>query len=99
MSCCLSSSRLKIKSFFGRHSRSMISTNFFPNEPVPPVTRTTCSDQFIKDASSKLSQRCVSREKTGWQNGRQSSAQSEQQVYRRQATDGLLGLSVRKHVR
>ena len=32
---------------FGRYSASMISTNFLPNEPVPPVTRTTCSDQFI----------------------------------------------------
>jgi hypothetical protein len=29
----------------------MISTNFFPKEPVPPVTRTTCSDQFIPCAS------------------------------------------------
>ncbi len=32
----------------------MISTNFLPNEPVPPVTRTTCSDQLINYASQKL---------------------------------------------
>src|SRR6266851_2940687 len=51
MSCCLSSSRLKITSRLGWYSRNMISTNFFPNEPVPPVTRTTCSDQFIKPGS------------------------------------------------
>jgi hypothetical protein len=25
----------------------MISTNFLPKDPVPPVTSTTCSDQFI----------------------------------------------------
>src|SRR5882762_10028752 len=55
MSCCLCSSRLKITSFFGRYSLNMTSTNSFPNEPVPPVTRTTCSDQFIKRASRKLS--------------------------------------------
>src|SRR5271170_61848 len=30
----------------------MISTNFFPNEPVPPVTRTICSAQFIEPAST-----------------------------------------------
>src|SRR5882762_6040385 len=29
----------------------MISTNFLPKEPVPPVTSTTCSDQFIQYAS------------------------------------------------
>src|SRR5271167_2798246 len=29
----------------------MISTNFLPNEPVPPVTKTTCSAQFIEPAS------------------------------------------------
>src|ERR1700691_22249 len=29
----------------------MVSTNFFPKDPVPPVTRTTCSDQFIPPAS------------------------------------------------
>ena len=51
MSCCLSSSRLKITSRFGRYSFSMISTNFFPKDPVPPVTRTACSDQFIPCAS------------------------------------------------
>src|SRR5580692_5797432 len=31
----------------------MISTNFFPKEPVPPVTRTDCSAQFIPSASSQ----------------------------------------------
>src|SRR5438128_7330320 len=34
-------------SFWGRYSFSMISTNFLPNDPVPPVTSTTCSAQFI----------------------------------------------------
>jgi hypothetical protein len=29
-----------------------MSTNFFPNEPVPPVTSTSCSDQFIAPASA-----------------------------------------------
>ncbi len=33
----------------------MISTNFFPNDPVPPVTSTACSDQFIPSASSMTS--------------------------------------------
>src|SRR5277367_1970190 len=47
MSCCLSSSRLKITRRFGRYCFSMISTNFFPKDPVPPVTRIDCSDQFI----------------------------------------------------
>src|SRR5258707_9529178 len=47
MSCCLSSSRLKMTRRFGRCSFSMSSTNFLPKDPVPPVTRTTCSDQFI----------------------------------------------------
>ena len=32
----------------------MISTNFFPNDPVPPVTRIDCSDQFIPSASSRF---------------------------------------------
>src|SRR5262249_11529056 len=41
------SSRLNTMSFCGRYSFSMISTNFLPNEPVPPVTSTTCSDQFM----------------------------------------------------
>ena len=30
-------------SFRGRYSRSITSTNFLPNEPVPPVTSTICS--------------------------------------------------------
>ncbi len=51
MSCCFSSSRLRITRRFGRYSFSMISTNFLPNDPVPPVTRTACSDQFIPCAS------------------------------------------------
>jgi hypothetical protein len=29
----------------------LISTNFLPNDPVPPVTSTDCSDQFISCAS------------------------------------------------
>src|ERR1700745_521464 len=32
----------------------MISTNFCPNDPVPPVMTTTCSDQFIKTTSAIL---------------------------------------------
>src|SRR4029077_1883242 len=55
MSCCLSSSRLKITSFLGRYSRCRISTNFLPNEPVPPVTSTTCSDQFINLSLAEIS--------------------------------------------
>src|ERR1043165_7062771 len=47
ISCCLSSSRLKTISFCGRYSRSINSVNFLPKDPVPPVTSTTCSDQFI----------------------------------------------------
>src|SRR5215471_2870588 len=47
MSCCLSSSRLKITRRFGWYCFSMISTNFLPKDPVPPVTKTACSDQFI----------------------------------------------------
>src|SRR5882672_9956317 len=34
-------------SFWGRYSRNITSTNFLPKDPVPPVTSTTCSDQFI----------------------------------------------------
>src|SRR5271166_3086842 len=30
----------------------MISMNFFPNEPVPPVTKTTCSAQFMEPPQS-----------------------------------------------
>src|SRR5882724_11492405 len=47
ISCCFNSSRLRMTSFLGRYSRSIISTNLCPNDPVPPVTNTTCSDQFI----------------------------------------------------
>jgi hypothetical protein len=36
----------------------MMSMNFLPNEPVPPVTRTTCSLQFIELASTTSSVRC-----------------------------------------
>jgi hypothetical protein len=32
----------------------MISTNFFPNDPVPPVTRIDCSDQFIPIAFMRI---------------------------------------------
>src|SRR5262245_62029559 len=32
----------------------MISTNFLPKEPVPPVTSTTCSDQFMPSPSAGL---------------------------------------------
>ena len=35
MLCCFSSSRLKTIILRGPKSRSMISTNFVPNEPVP----------------------------------------------------------------
>src|SRR5206468_9170669 len=45
MSCCFSSSRLSTMSFFGRFSRSRISTNFLPKEPVPPVINTVAFDQ------------------------------------------------------
>jgi hypothetical protein len=34
-------------SFLGRCRRSRISVNFFPKEPVPPVTKTTESCQFM----------------------------------------------------
>lgn len=44
ISCCFSSSRLKMMSFFGWYSFSIVSVNFLPKEPVPPVTRTVRSD-------------------------------------------------------
>src|SRR5882724_9831005 len=47
MSCCFNSSRLKMISFLGRYSLSITDTNFLPKEPVPPVTRTVLSFQFI----------------------------------------------------
>src|SRR5712671_2251175 len=47
ISSCLSSSRLKTISFLGWYSRSMISANFFPNDPVPPVIITLELDQSI----------------------------------------------------
>src|SRR6266542_1115941 len=46
ISDCLSSSRLKMHSRRGRWRASMISTNLWPNDPVPPVTRTDASPQL-----------------------------------------------------
>src|SRR3989449_2877303 len=45
ISDCFSSSRLNTTSRRGRYWFSMISTNLFPNEPVPPVTSTEVSLQ------------------------------------------------------
>src|SRR2546422_36730 len=45
ISDCFSSSRLNTTSRRGRYRFSMISTNLFPNEPVPPVTNTEVSLQ------------------------------------------------------
>src|SRR3989442_1340198 len=45
ISDCFSSSRLNTTSRRGRYRLSMISTNLFPNEPVPPVTSTEASLQ------------------------------------------------------
>src|SRR2546428_1307814 len=45
ISDCFSSSRLNTTSRRGRYRFSMISTNLFPNEPVPPVTSTEVSLQ------------------------------------------------------
>src|SRR5438876_710955 len=45
ISDCFSSSRLNTTSRRGRYRFSMISTNLFPHEPVPPVTSTEVSLQ------------------------------------------------------
>src|SRR3989441_10790241 len=45
ISDCFSSSRLNTTSRRGRYWVSMIPTNLFPNEPVPPVTSTEVSHQ------------------------------------------------------
>lgn len=45
ISCCFSSSRLKMMSLWGRFSLRRISINFLPKDPVPPVTRTVALDQ------------------------------------------------------
>jgi hypothetical protein len=47
ISCCFSSSRLKMITFCGWYSSSMMRVNFFPNEPVPPVIKTTLFLQSI----------------------------------------------------
>src|SRR5438270_11744782 len=59
ISCCFNSSRLKTINFLGRYSFSITSTNRLPNDPVPPVTSTTCSDQLsvvIYSRSSEFQQ-------------------------------------------
>jgi hypothetical protein len=46
ISDCFSSSRLRTTSRRGRYVVSIVSTNFCPNEPVPPVISTDASRQF-----------------------------------------------------
>src|SRR5262249_38675457 len=53
-SLCFSSSRLKIRTAFGRLSR-MRGRNALPNEPVPPVSRIVVSSQ-IRGGSAVMEQ-------------------------------------------